>query len=432
MPALQGSMDNRSLLIIEVFFWSISAIAGVIAAIFEFRDRWQTPQERQVAQKKYRDIWITIEESGILELPEKVINWFINATRFLGTKNIRRFEGDELSVNVEASHIVNEESPQSNNTYIHSIPYSELSLEAKLVFIPSVIGTFLLIFSPIIIWLFLGVFLLKIILSLPLLYALFALPFYAITLSVILSIGFGVFISEDSELRAHHLYAFSLAIGCSFVITFIAFLLGHFTAPEQWIPKTIQMLLSNVIFDGLTLVATLIILNFTIHSTSKLRIPIGVFADIFIAALLACLSLYLGLIITERQLTAFQVFNVLIARSPDGGHPEIGPYFWVMHTTFIPTIIYMVLIILAWISKLVVLPVARLFCRASMVEKPHHLTAGLFIIIIAATFFAFAQGVKYYREYTERQPARVGNAHQKTRKSSMGWVGYSESQQLEP
>jgi len=81
-----------------------------------------------------------------------------------------------------------------------------------------------------------------------------------------------------------------------------------------------------------------------------------------------------------------------VALSPDGGHFEIGPYFWAMHTTFIPTLLYLILITLCWVGKLLVLPVASILSRGAVVEKPHHLTAGVFLFI-AAVFGVIGKGI---------------------------------------
>ncbi|MBA7697134.1 hypothetical protein ES703_105792 [subsurface metagenome] len=63
-----------------------------------------------------------------------------------------------------------------------------------------------------------------------------------------------------------------------------------------------------------------------------------------------------------------------------------------MHTTFIPTLLYMILITLCWVGKLLVLPVASILSRGAVVEKPHHLTAGVFLFI-AAVFGVISTGV---------------------------------------
>jgi hypothetical protein len=83
------------------------------------------------------------------------------------------------------------------------------------------------------------------------------------------------------------LFPFSFAVAISFTVTFFAILLGHLANPSAWLPQTFQMLMSNVIFDGFTMVATLMILSWAIKRKSTLRIPIAVFIDIVIAALLA-------------------------------------------------------------------------------------------------------------------------------------------------
>ena len=111
---------------------------------------------------------------------------------------------------------------------------------------------------------------------------------------------------------------------------------------------------------------------------------------IVVAALLACLSLYLGLLGSDNALSIKETLNVLIARAPAGTTYELGPYFWAMHTTFIPTIMYLIVIALAYIGKLIILPIFHVFRKGRELEKPHDLTAGVFAFV-AVLFVAISR-----------------------------------------
>src|SRR3989442_14008466 len=88
-----------------------------------------------------------------------------------------------------------------------------------------------------------------------------------------------------------------------------------------------------------------------------LRIPMAVFLDLVIAAILACGSIYFGLVSTNKALGLTQLLYILVAHSPDGSQVEFSPYFWVMHTTFIPTLLYLLFLLGCWIGKSLLLPV---------------------------------------------------------------------------
>ena len=60
-----------------------------------------------------------------------------------------------------------------------------------------------------------------------------------------------------------------------------------------------------------------------------------------------------------------------------------------MHTTFIPTFTYLTVITLAWIGKLIILPIYRTLERGHEHENPHDLTAAVFAFV-TVVFMAIA------------------------------------------
>jgi hypothetical protein len=190
----------------------------------------------------------------------------------------------------------------------------------------------------------------------------------------------------------------SCAIPVSFSITMIALLIGHEVNPSAWVPQTLQMLISNVIFDSLTIITTFTILSWAISSSGFLRIPLAIMLDLLAAAILACASLYFGLLFTDKVLSLREVFSVLIAKSTDETRLEFGPYFWVMHTTFIPTLIYLFMIMLAWVGKTMLTPVRWFFGKGQEHKNPLTLTAalcGIFIAIFSLLAFVAGEAQKY-------------------------------------
>ena len=183
------------------------------------------------------------------------------------------------------------------------------------------------------------------------------------------------------------IYIFGFSTTFSFVLTLLAMSIGHYVNPTAWIPQTLQMLLSNVIFDGLTMAATYYILKKALERGRLSSIIIAVVIDFIIAAFLAICSLFYGLVFTYKYLDPYEIFNILIFKSADGSCYEFGPYFWTMHTTFIPTLIYLGIILVACIGKLMLLLVEKYFDIGRIHTNPLKLTAKLFGII--AAFFLF-------------------------------------------
>ncbi|MEM7085555.1 MAG: hypothetical protein AAF489_05190 [Bacteroidota bacterium] len=171
------------------------------------------------------------------------------------------------------------------------------------------------------------------------------------------------------------------SIGFSFCFTFLSFLIGNLISGQSQIPRTLQMLVSNVIFDGITLLFTFKLLQWAVRKKSWYRIPIILVFDLLVAAVLACTSLYLGLLFSENELSIKETLYILIGRSASGNGIELGPYFWAMHTTFIPTLLYMLLILFAWVGKSLLIPVKWFFGKGREHKNPLGLTAALFYLV---------------------------------------------------
>jgi hypothetical protein len=112
----------------------------------------------------------------------------------------------------------------------------------------------------------------------------------------------------------------------SFAITLMSLLIGYFAFPSSLLTKTVQMFFSNVVFDGVTVLTTLSILRASVRK--QISIPNAILLDVIVAALLACGSLFFGLIFTPNALAPGEVLSVLIGRAPDNTQYELGPCFW--------------------------------------------------------------------------------------------------------
>ena len=94
-------------------------------------------------------------------------------------------------------------------------------------------------------------------------------------------------------------------------------------------------------FDGLTLFVTLRILVVTVGDAPELRLPVAIVLDLLLAAAFAVLSLWCGLAWTEYELKLGEILLVFKGRSPDGLELGGSPYFWALHTAFLPTCFYL-------------------------------------------------------------------------------------------
>ncbi len=183
--------------------------------------------------------------------------------------------------------------------------------------------------------------------------------------------------SSEKEFSLNNSILISTTFSLSLFITLFAILIGHFISPNEWLPQTYQMLISNVFFDGITILTTFYLLSWAIEKKSMLRIPIAILTDLFLATIYAILSLYSGLIFTSHALSMGQVIDTLIVMSLMKGVFDFGPFFWTMHTTFLPTVFYLGLICLALIDKAILIPINWFFEKGQEHKNPLKLTAAL-------------------------------------------------------
>jgi hypothetical protein len=179
----------------------------------------------------------------------------------------------------------------------------------------------------------------------------------------------------------------ALTVPLSIGFMFIGFSIGHYLAPEAVIPQTAQMLGANIFFDALTVALSYAVLRRMI--THRLRVPLVCGIIVTIAGVLACCSLYLGLVGTPDALSVREVLRVLVGRHPTLPRWEPGPEFWVMHTTFLPLLVVLAAIFAAWVAKLLMLPARWFFGKGQASKNPLALTS-VYLGVLAAVFTAIS------------------------------------------
>lgn len=178
------------------------------------------------------------------------------------------------------------------------------------------------------------------------------LPVVGISIGLLLYYLIGVWIAGRSPTKPYEkvmrqMFLFGLSIAASLSVTLAAMFVGHQFEPEAWVPQTHRLLWFNAIFDGATVVVSLHILERSISPKRAFSIPLAVVLNFVLGGLFACSSLWLGI----KHLTAANVLWVLVGHSIDGQRWEIGPYFFAMHTAFLPLLIYLGILTLCWVGK---------------------------------------------------------------------------------
>ena len=390
--------SSQFITIFKAFCATMVVISGVLAAWFELLNRAKTKEEHGRLKHWYEQKWQSINRTGLLELPEIVVKWFLGSKIYFD-KLVEKFYAkvqESIKIFIFISTII------VGLVLIWEEFGFMIFLGGILIIIPSLlfyilvlkmdgptmaesltkffglaIG-FLLILSFVnVIWLFLFYVLLQKIIMLPITYALLVtslvLPMLAIYMTIPFELlGLGIFGKMGMV---------QLTITASLFMTLFSLTIGHYAAPGEWVPQTIRMYLANILCDGLTVFATFKILKLAVRAKKRIPIPVAVIIDVIVAAVLAVASLWLGLVGTDNSLSLTQIINILIGRSADGASLGFGPLFFVMHTTFLPTIFYLSVILLCWLAKLVVLPIAKVLSKGQDIDQPHQLTAGVFLLI---------------------------------------------------
>lgn len=415
-------MSPDNIWIIKVILGCLSGLFGVLAAVLTF---FETAQN-----EKYEDTrawfgakWEAINRSRWLTLPEQAIQWFVQASKKDLMEILGRFISAWMlqSISVFVVIFMVFASLYYWGVYgailivILSPPiiieagangYFEVKLLGERLSRLYLGFSVLVVFGgAVIVWTYL-------LLGLSVYYAavimLVLFPVYWLATFTPLFVMEEFGITPNDKLR-DKLVLFILGVAVGFTVTFVALLVGHVADPPAHIPQTFQLLVSNIIFDGLTMVVTLAILSWAVGRGWLLSIPLAVLLDLLAAAVLACCSLYFALVGTEHALSVLEVLNVLVGHSPDGSRVELSPYFWTMHTTFLPTLAYLALILVTWFAKLILTPVRWFFGKGHEHKSPLKLTAAL-CTTIAVIFALFSVGANSVYERVKEKAAAAAAA----------------------
>lgn len=311
------------------------------------------------------------------------------------------------------------------------------SIEEKNFFsrILSTFGFLLMIVTPVVFIISLCVLLLDFSLALGIWYSVFPLigfsfliPYLLIQITAVVGSGFVGYDEDDSredyiEKKKQNeeatkrfpeviknlapAFPFLLSFFISFVLSSTSMMIGQLLVPidESMIPLTVPMLFFNAIADGLTVIITIHILTKIISykRISLFKIILFIILDIILAAILSVIAIMAGSLFENRGPIDFiNAIELLSAYSFE--HKEFridsGPYFFLIHTTFIPTIIYLIgILTLYFIKGVIYTPFLFFMKTVSENEQPLNLLA-LAIKVLARVFALIAALILLYNSFT--------------------------------
>jgi hypothetical protein len=394
-------MPTRSeLFVVRLVLWGIAGVFAFGAAWFQFRESGQTEAQKQETRRFYQEKWEALERSSLRNLPNLVVGWLLSAV-------------SELPA---FAHRATELWFRSHRTWLIFVWVWCILIGVGIAVtfswysgLIAAVGSFVLVkltarddwpkrqgvvlgvagLAAAILWP-------RAALTLPVWGAaslmLVTLPFLAPALGFVC----GAFAEKFPQLTVDRWTLFGFSVAVSMAITVLALAVGALAVPRAAIPRTNQLLSANILCDGITVSGTILILRYgTVER--KYPIPVAVCLSLVAAAALACFSLWIGVLGTDLQLSIPAVFHVIVGRNPSGASLELGPFFWSMHTAFIPTATYLLLVATCWIGRLLVLPVHGLFARGKQIDNPHRHTAMLFALM-AVIFGLLGSGVGFIQD----------------------------------
>lgn len=97
--------------------------------------------------------------------------------------------------------------------------------------------------------------------------------------------------------------------------------------------------------------------------TFTMRPVICVFIDLVLAATFSFVAMYLGLYGTPDVMTFAELSSLFIGGFNGKEFTDLGPMFWIMHTTFIPTLVLWLVLLVLMLGAFVISPSVNYFAR---------------------------------------------------------------------
>ena len=425
----------------KIIFGAFSAFFAFCAACFTFWEIYQHDKQESI-QIWFSHLWEIINNNKLSKLPEIIICWFLNTKKMIPALLEwlleDRWAVKALSlllpvlVSLPALYLWN--SNYATLMFVLSLPLFFLFLTDTAYFPKKGLKRTIYTLYAGSLFTFLAYEILLLTVNTKIVYSFIIttmlLPVFWVSIWGPFIILLGFFNLDPENINQELISIITFSISISFSITFLAIIIGKILNSNSPVPQTMQMLISNAIFDGITIFITLSLLEWSVKKNPLFRIPVALVLDIFLAGLLACFSLYFALLHTNNAINFRQALRVLFAVSPVSNSIEFGAYFWAMHTTFIPTIIYSLLIICSWVAKIILCFFEWFFGAGKTNKNPLKLTAAL-LTIFSILFAGLSYGVGVYEEYMEKYNNRPNNGMQLTPSSSVFQVTspcYSSSQ----
>lgn len=135
----------------------------------------------------------------------------------------------------------------------------------------------------------------------------------------------------------------------AYVLIFASFLAGQFSASEQPLPITWSMVLSSTINISFSFALTIQVLGWLSGARKPINWCVGI-------SVIFLLSVIFGFSLIKFGMPAddyFQrgLYNIMLGKTPTGLEYQLGPLFWIMHQTFLPFLVLILVTLFLFISR---------------------------------------------------------------------------------
>lgn len=180
------------------------------------------------------------------------------------------------------------------------------------------------------------------------------------------------------------LFTVANSLSYSIIATGLSIFLGNIVSDNE-VLITGQMFKANWICD---LLSGMFFSALFFTGQKKKNVLLLIAVSFIISAAFSYLSLFFSLLDTYDEPSPQEILNTMFMRTREGNHWEIGPYFFLMHTTFIPIFSFLSILIIATCVKLWIKVVALALGLISQDQvntfKAFAALLGIFVTLFSA------------------------------------------------
>lgn len=211
---------------------------------------------------------------------------------------------------------------------------------------------------------------------------------------------------QEEMLKAQQMRIGSKAIvetiNLGLILSFIVFTLGkifdYYFLDSISFFQMQSVVFINILFDSLTVL-------FTVISLKRIALS-GLWTSFLLVVVNVGIAFLFSIILTFvlknfydfPSMSNFSIVEIVLGWTSEKNE-FVGGWFFLAHSSFLPILFYLFIVLISLLIRASVLPIGREFKKSSVADKPHYHTANLFAVIgsFSAFLIAVLKLVEYYR-----------------------------------